>query len=79
MRCSAHFSGSPEDLLLVQHGGGVDQHMAVVVADRGDKAGLALSAGLLHGVIEVVLCQRDFEAVEAFEADLLAETVDAGF
>ena len=68
-----------ENLLLVQHGGGVDQHVLVILADSGDKTGLSFCPGFLHGMVKIVLGQGDFEAVEALEADFFAETVDAGF
>lgn len=79
MGCAAHGVCSTEYLFLVQHGGGIDQHVTVILADGCHKAGLGFPTGFLHGVVEVILGQGDLKAVEALEADLFAEAVDAGF
>lgn len=77
VRSLIHFGRRAEYLVFVQHGGGIDQHVAVVLADGRDKAVLADRFRLPHRVVEAVLRQSHLEAVEALEPDLLAEAVDA--
>ena len=67
----------PLDKLFVQHGGRIDQHIAVIAADCTDQAIRAGSIGFAHGIEKVLLRKGDFEGIEPLEADFFAKTVDA--
>lgn len=68
---SAHGGGSLLDKLFVQHGGRIDQHIAVIAADCTDQAIRAGSIGFAHGIEKVLLRKGDFEGIELLEADFL--------
>lgn len=73
-----HRGGRVKYLILIQHGGGIDQHMPVILADGGQEIGLHLRLILKHIIIEILLRQSHLKAIKTLKTDLFAKPVDAG-